>query len=38
MDESDPGFRLWHALDIQAADDRIVKKRDSVFYPGRLAD
>ncbi len=34
MDESDPGFQLWPALDVQAGDDRIVKKRYSAFLQG----
>ena len=34
MDESDAGFQLWPALDVQAGDDRIVKKRYSAFLQG----
>jgi len=34
MDQSDPGFQLWHALDVQSGDDRIIKKRYSAFLQG----
>jgi ureidoacrylate peracid hydrolase len=34
MDESDPGFELWPALDVHSGDDRIIKKRYSAFLQG----
>jgi ureidoacrylate peracid hydrolase len=34
MDEGDPGFQLWPALEVQADDDRVIKKRYSAFLQG----
>ncbi len=34
MREDAVGFQLWAALDVRAADERVIKKRYSAFIPG----